>query len=80
VAVAIRHCGVVTLAAEINTPTLTLWVSEPLIPVTESVKDPVEDEDEALAVSVAVAGVPEVGVTGLGRLTEIPEGADPSQE
>jgi hypothetical protein len=50
------------------------------VPVIESVKDPVEDEEDALAVSVAVAGVPEVGVTGPGRLTDIPEGADPSQE
>ena len=81
-----RHCGatgvvvVVVVAAEINTPRLTLWESEPLVPVTERVKDPVEDDDDALAWSMEVAGVPDVGVTGPGRLTDTPEGADPNQE
>lgn len=78
VAVAMRHFG--APGAEINTPRLTLLVSEPLVPVTERVKDPVEAEDEALAVSIEVAGVPDVGVTGPGRLTDTPEGADPNQE
>ncbi len=71
---------VVVGAAEIITPRFTLWLSDPLIPVTVSVKEPVDDEDDALTVSVEVAGVPDVGVTGPGRLIETPDGADPVQE
>lgn len=84
-----RHAGaaggvvlllVVVGAAEINMPKLVLWLSAPLVPVTERVKEPVDDKDDALTVSVEVAGVPGVGVTGPGRLTEIPDGAEPIQE
>ena len=69
----------VVVAAEITTPMFTLCVSEPLDPMIESVKAPVEAEDEAVTVRVEVAGVLGVGVTGPGRLIETPEGAD-SQE
>jgi hypothetical protein len=75
-----RHFGpvglVVVAASEITIPMLTLCVSEPLVPVIVSVKDPVDAEDEALAVSVEVAGVPGAGVTGPGRLIVTPVGAD----
>ncbi len=79
--------GVVVLALEVVAdaavtviPTLALRVSNPLVPVIERVKEPVEAEDEALTVSGDVALEPDGGVTGLVRLTETPEGAEPSQE
>jgi hypothetical protein len=77
-----RHFGAVVLVvvvAEITIPMFTLCVSEPLDPMIDSVKEPMEAEDKALAVRVVVAGVLGVGVTGPGRLIEIPEGAE-SQE
>jgi len=57
-----------------------LCVRAPLIPVTDKVKEPVDDEDVVLTVRVDVAGVPDEGVTGLGRLAETPDGAAPTQE
>jgi len=82
--VAIRHFGaggvVVVVADVTSSPTLTLWVSESLVPVIDSVKAPVEAEEDALTVSVEVADEPEGGVTGPGKLTETPEGAVPIQE
>jgi hypothetical protein len=82
-----RHFGapggvvlVVVGAIEISMPRLALWLSAPLVPVTARVKDPVDDKDDALTVSMEVAGVPGVGVTGPGRLTEMPDGAEPIQE
>jgi hypothetical protein len=80
-----RHFGapgavVVVLAAVISIPRLTLWVSAPFVPVTARVKEPVDDDDDALNVSVEVAGVAGAGVTGPGRLTETPDGADPTHE
>jgi hypothetical protein len=80
------HCGaapgavVVAAAGEISSPRLTLWVSDPLVPVMDNVKEPVDDEAVALTMSVEVAGVPVEGVTGLGKLAETPDGADPTQE
>jgi hypothetical protein len=44
------------------------------------VKEPVDEVDVALTVSVEVAGVPVEGVTGLDKLAETPDGADPTQE
>jgi len=67
-------------AAEICIARFALWVSAPLIPVTDRVKEPVDDEDVVLTVSIEVAGVPDVGVTGLGKLAVTPVGADPTQE
>jgi hypothetical protein len=83
-----RHFGVpgaevvvvVVLGAVISIPRLTLCVSDPLVPVTARVKEPVDDDDDALTVSVEVAGVAGVGVTGPGRLTETPDGDDPIHE
>jgi hypothetical protein len=78
-----RHFGgavaLVVGVAEITIPMFTLCVSEPLDPMIESVKEPMEAVEDALAVSVVVAGVLGVGVTGPGRLIETPEGAE-SQE
>ncbi len=71
---------VLVAAAEIIIPRFTLWLSEPLVPVTERVKEPVDDEDDALTVSVEVAGVPVEGVTGPGRLIETPDGAETQPE
>ena len=76
VAVAMRHFG----AAVSMTARLVLWLSEPLIPVTDRVKEPVDEEDVELTVTVEVASVLDVGVTGLGKATETPDGADPTQE
>lgn len=82
---AIRHFGpaggvvlvlVVIGTAEIITPKFTVWLSKPLIPEIERVNEPVDDEEDALTVSVEVAGVPGDGVTGPGRLIETPDGAD----
>lgn len=80
-----RHFGapgavIVVLTAVISIPRLSLWVSAPLVPVTARVKEPVDDDDDALTVSVEVAGVDGVGVTGPGRLAETPDGADPIHE
>lgn len=83
-----RHFGVpgtvvvvvVVPAAVISIPRLTLWVSAPFVPVTARVNEPVDDDDDALNVSVELAGVAGVGVTGPGRLTETPDGADPTHE
>lgn len=51
-----------------------------LVPVIDKVKEPVDEVDVALTVSVEVAGVPVEGVTGLDKLAETPDGADPTQE
>jgi hypothetical protein len=69
----------VVAAVVIRTPTFTLWLSDPLVPVTCTVNGPVDDEADALIVRVEVAGVA-VGVTGPGRLIETPEGAAPIHE
>jgi len=61
-------------------PMLTLWLSDPLLPPTDRVKDPVEAEEDALTVSVEVAVEPEGGVIGPGRVIETPLGAEPTQE
>jgi hypothetical protein len=61
-------------------PTLTLCVSEPLVPSIDRVKEPVEAEEDALTVRVEVAVEPEGGVIGPGRVIETPLGADPSHE
>jgi len=61
-------------------PTLALWLSEPLVPVIDKVKDPVEAEDDALTLSVEDAVEPDGGVTGPGRPIVIPPGADPTHE
>ena len=78
-----RHFGAAVVlvvgVAEITIPMFRLCVSEPLEPMTESVKEPMEADDEALTVRVEVAGVLGVGVTGPGRLIETPDGAE-SQE
>ena len=42
--------------------------------------EPVEDDESALIVRVELAKDPDGGVTGPGRLIEIPEGAEPIQE
>jgi hypothetical protein len=67
------------VAVVIRTPTFTLWLSDPLVPVTCTVNGPVDEETDALIVRVEVAGVA-VGVTGPGRLIETPEGAAPIHE
>ena len=69
----------VVAAVVIRTPTFTLWLSDPLVPVTCTVNGPVDDEADTLIVRVEVAGVA-VGVTGPGRLIETPEGAPPIHE
>ena len=69
----------VVVAAEITIPTFRLCVIEPLDPMIVRVKEPVEADDDALAIRIEVAGVPGAGVTGPGRLTETPAGAE-SQE
>jgi len=71
---------VLVASAEIMIPRLTLWVSEPLVPVIVRVKEPVDDDDDALTESIEVAGVPVDGVTGPGRLIETPDGADTQPE
>ena len=77
---AIRHFGsavaLVVGVAEIMIPMFRLCVSAPLVPMIESVKDPIEAEGEARAVRFEVAGVPGVGITGPERLIETPEGAE----
>jgi hypothetical protein len=60
--------------------TFVLWVSTPLVPVTESVNVPAVAEESALTVSVEVAVPPRGGVTGPGRDMETPEGAAPIHE
>ena len=67
------------VAVVIRTPTFTLWLSDPLVPVTCTVNGPVDEETDVLIVRVEVAGVA-VGVTGPGRLIETPEGAAPIHE
>ena len=42
--------------------------------------EPVEDNESALTVRVELAKDPDGGVTGPGRLIEIPDGAEPIQE
>ena len=88
-AVAIRHVGpggavvvplVVVPPAFICIPTFVLCVNEPLVPVTDRVKVPVDAEELTLTVSVEVAVPPEGGVTGPGRVMETPEGAVPAHE
>jgi hypothetical protein len=72
---------VVTTAPDVIViPTLTLWARDPLVPSIDRVKDPVEAEEDALAVSVEVAVEPEGGVIGPGRVIETPLGAEPSHE
>ena len=67
-------------AGVIMIPTLTLWVSAPLVPMIDKVKDPKDDPEAALTVSVDVAVEPEGGVTGPGMFTLTPDGAEPTQE
>jgi len=69
----------VVAAVVIRTPTFTLWLSDPLVPVTCTVNGPVDEEADAVIVRGEVAGVA-VGVTGPGRLIETPVGAAPIQE
>lgn len=69
-----RHLGEIAIA------TLMLCVRDPLVPVTERVKEPVELVPEGSTVSVEVAVELEGGVIGLGRVTETPVGAVPIQE
>jgi len=72
---------VVLVAGEVTKmPTFTEWLNAPLVPVTCSVNEPVEDEEDALIVRVDVAGVPVDGVTGPGRAAVAPLGAEPTQE
>ncbi len=71
---------VVVGAVAIITPKFTLWVSNPFVPVTDSVKEPVDEDELALTVRVDVAVDPEGGVTGPGRLMDTPEGAVPIHE
>ncbi len=83
-----RHFGpvgdvvllVVVGALPIITPRFTLWVSNPLVPVTDRVKEPVDADEPALTVSVDVAVDPEGGVTGPGRLMDTSDGAVPIHE
>lgn len=88
-AVAIKHVGpggavvvppVVVATAFSWIPTFALCVNEPLVPVTDRVKVPVEAEELTLTVSVEVAVPPEGGVTGPGSVMETPEGAVPAHE
>jgi len=79
-AAAVEVVVLVLAAGEIIIPRFTLWVSEPLVPVIVRVKEPVDDEDDALTESIEVAGVPVDGVTGPGRLIETPAGADTQPE
>ena len=55
-------------------------MSGPLVPVTTRVNEPIEAEELALTIRVEFATDADAGVTGPGRLTEIPEGARPIQE
>ena len=50
------------------------------MPVIVSVNEPVDDDESALTVRVEVADDPDGGVTGPGKLIEIPEGAAPIHE
>jgi hypothetical protein len=81
-----RHEGplggavVVVVPALMVIPTFVLCVSAPLVPVTASVKVPVEAPEVRVTVRVDVAVPPEGGVTGPGRLMETPEGAVPTHE
>ena len=87
VAVAIKQTGaalgevvlLVVVGVVITTPTSTVWLNTPLVPVTATVNDPRVADGDVLTVSVEVAGVA-LGVTGPGRLMETPDGADPNHE
>lgn len=68
------------VAALIVIPMLTLCVSDPLVPVTWSVNEPVDDDEVALTVNVEVAVDPDGGVTGPGRVMDTSDGALPTHE
>ncbi len=67
-------------AAEITTAMSVLCISDPLVPVIERVKEPVDAVEPALTVSIDVAVDPGSGVTGPGRVMETSEGAVPIHE
>ena len=57
-----------------------MWLSDPLVPVTRSVKLPIEALTPALIVKVEVAVAPEGGVIGVGSEKATSVGAAPTQE
>lgn len=71
---------VVTVEVEICTVIGRLWISGPLVPVTVSVKVPTLDACPAESMSVDVAEASCGGVTGLGRLNDMPLGPAPCHE
>ena len=71
---------VVVPPATIWTPTFVLWVRDPLVPVTDSVKVPVDAEEPAPTESVEVPVPPEGGVTGPGNVMDTSDGAVPIHE
>ncbi len=67
-------------AAMITTAMSMLCINNPLVPVIERVKEPIEAAKPALTVSMDVAVDAGSGVTGPGRLIETSEGAVPIHE
>ncbi len=57
-----------------------MWLSALLVPVTRSVKLPVEALPPAIIVNVDVAVLPDGGVIGVGSVKVTPVGAAPTQE
>ena len=58
----------------------TLWLNAPLVPVTLSVNDPVEEVGSAVTDNGDVAVLPEGGVMGDVSAKLTPDGAVPTQE